>query len=96
MFLILGIMREIWAWLSEEQGRGTVSGELVNFMGTVNEKVYREFNVWENTFGALNTEPLWYNWAKRTMGGLQDAIMGERSLVQAATSSVGALEMFKK
>lgn len=45
LFLILGIMREIWAWLSEEQGRGTVSGELVNFMGTVNEKVYREYNV---------------------------------------------------
>ncbi len=53
MVLILGIMAEIWKALGEDEERGTVSGELTNFMGAVNEKVLREYNVWDNTFGAL-------------------------------------------
>ena len=95
LFLILGIMREIYKWLTEEQGRGTVSGELINFMGVVNEKVFREYNVWENTFKALNTEPLWVDWTRRSFKGLQDFVTGDKTLAQAATLSVGALEFLK-
>ena len=88
-------MREIYKWLTEEQGRGTVSGELINFMGVVNEKVFREYNVWENTFKALNTEPLWVDWTRRSFKGLQDFVTGDKTLAQAATLSVGALEFLK-
>ena len=76
--------------------RGTVSGELKAFMGTVNTKILREFDVWDNTFGALNTEPVFLSWGIRSANNIMDAFTSNKELGKLAANSIGALEHLKE
>ena len=105
LFLVLGMMRELWKWLFGLDDRGKVdasknaavqAGVLGEVMYTVNNKVFREYNVWENTFGAISTEPLWLNWTQRTFKDLRDTLTGQKDLTQLAAKSIGALEMMRE
>lgn len=64
-------------------------------MDSVNTKVLREFDVYDNTFGAINSEPLMLAWATRAMDGLNKVFKGDADLNQLLTRSVGAFEFLK-
>lgn len=95
IFILLGIIREIFKNLSKEQGRDSMSGEMLHFMTTVNTKVLNEYNIWDNTFGAIRTEPLFLSWGVRTGENFKDVIEGDKSLSRALGSTVGAFELLK-
>ena len=95
IFILLGIMREIFGNLVKENGRDSVSGELLYFMDTVNTKVLNEYNVWDNTLGAINTEPLALSWGVRTAENIKDVIEGDKAFSRALGQSVGAFEWLK-
>lgn len=95
IWLMFMMMRAIWQNISEEQDRGSFSGELVNFMQNVNEKVYNEYDLLKNTFFAIQTEPLFLGWGLRAAKSMQNVLTGDLSLQRALTQNIGALEMFK-
>lgn len=95
ILILLGIMREIFRNLMKDNGRDSVSGELLYFMDTVNTKVLNEYDVWDNTLGAINTEPLALSWGVRTAGNIKDVLEGDKALSRALGQSVGAFEWLK-
>lgn len=95
IFMILGIMRAIYDSMKDSTERGTFSGETVAFMDAVNTKVLNEYNLWNNTFGALSSEPAWLSWSLGAMQNVGDVIQGDKTLGKAAAQSIGMFEMLR-
>lgn len=58
VFLLLGLLKAMLDAIIAEQGTEGVSGELLQFSATVNKKVLTEYNVFNSTLGAVNSEPV--------------------------------------
>lgn len=95
IYFMLWIMRALYNNITKEHGRDSLSGEALHFMNVVNTKVLNEYDVWDNTFGAINTEPLFLSWGVRAMEGVHSAVTGNRSLRQILGQNVGALEFLR-
>lgn len=61
IYMLLWIIKALYNNITEEQGRDSLSGETLHFMNTVNTKVLHEYDVFGNTFNAINTEPLFFS-----------------------------------
>ena len=61
VLMILGLLSLLYNSLKEEQGRGNLSGELINFMDNVNTRMFREHDLYDSTIGAISPEPIWMN-----------------------------------
>lgn len=96
IFILLGIIKAIFDNLVAENGRDSFSGEALYFMDTVNDKVLNEYDVWNNTLGAINTEPLFLSWGVRVSQNIQSVFEGNESLKRALGQSIGALEFLKE
>jgi hypothetical protein len=64
-------------------------------MDTVNNKVLNEYNVWDNTFGAIKTEPLVLSWGQRVGQNIQSAFNGNKTLKEILAYNIGMFEAFK-
>ena len=95
IYMILSIMRAIYDSMKDSTERGTFSGETVAFMDAVNTKVLNEYNLWNNTFGALSSEPAWLSWSLGAMQNVGDVIQGDKTLGKAAAQSIGMFEMLR-
>lgn len=58
MFMLLAIMKAILDGIIEESGTEGLSGTLLNMSSAVNNKVLNEYNVYQSTLGAVNSEPV--------------------------------------
>jgi hypothetical protein len=96
VFILLGIIKAIFENLKQENGRDSLSGEALHFMDTVNNKVLNEYNVWENTFGAINTEPLFLSWGQRVGQNIQSAFNGNKTLKEILAYNIGMFEALKE
>lgn len=96
VFILLGIIKAIFENLKQENGRDSLSGEALHFMDTVNNKVLNEYNVWDNTFGAINTEPLFLSWGQRVGQNIQSAFNGNKTLKEILAYNIGMFEAFKE
>ena len=57
MMMILGIFKAIFDASVEETGGKGLEGQTAVFAQNVNKKVLSETNIWQNTLGAIKTEP---------------------------------------
>jgi len=96
IFIMLGIMKAIIDQLIAEKGTDGLSGSLLNLTGRVNNKVLNEYNVWQSTLGAVNTEPVFLSWSKKMSTDIWDSISGDREIMDVMTRNIGAAEVFKK
>jgi hypothetical protein len=64
-------------------------------MDRVNTKVLTEFNLWNNTFGAINAEPAWMSWGLQVGQNIQSVFTGNKDFQKALGQSVGMFEMLK-
>jgi hypothetical protein len=51
--------------------------------------------LWDNTFGAIQTEPVFLAWGKRTANNVLGIVKGDKTLSRALGQSVGAFEILK-
>ena len=93
--ILLGIIKAMIDAMIAENGRDSVPSELLAFLGTVNNKVLNEHMLWDNTFGAIQTEPVFLAWGKRTANNVLGVVTGDKTLSRALGQSVGAFEILK-
>jgi hypothetical protein len=58
LFIMLAILKALFDNYIKDNGTDGVDGELIKFMSVVEKKVLNEYNVYNNTLGAINTEPV--------------------------------------
>jgi hypothetical protein len=61
----------------------------------INNKVLNEYNIWQSTLGAVNTEPVFLSWGKKAGGDIWDAVTGDKEIMDVMTRNIGAAEVFK-
>ena len=95
IFILLGIAKAMWDAIVEENGTEGLSGNAIQFGATVNKKVLNEYNVWQSTLGAINTEPVFLSWGKKLGGDIGSMINGDKDIIDVMSRNVGAAEIFK-
>lgn len=92
MLLIFGMIKAIFDAFVDENGTEGISGNTAQFMQTVSKKVLNEANLWQNTLGAINTEPAFYSFGTKVAGDVQDVFTGDKSFNQLISKNVKAAE----
>lgn len=95
MFVMLGIFLAILKAIIAEKGTDGIDGELLKFADALTTKVYRESNVFNNTLGAVSTEPVAVSWITRVYQDLNSAMEGNKTIDEVLGRNVGALEFLK-
>ena len=95
IFILLGIAKAMWDAIIAENGTEGLSGSAIKFGATVNKKVLNEYNVWQSTLGAINTEPVFLSWGKKLGGDIWSMINGDKDIIDVMSRNVGAAEIFK-
>ena len=96
MFLLMSLVKFMIDALIEENGTDGLSGELLQFSSAVSTKVLRETNVFNNTFGAVNLEPVSLSYMLRLGRDMGSVMYGNKGIQQLLGSNVGATEFLKE
>ena len=57
MFIMLGVIKALLDGIIAENGTDGIDGELLKFGAALDKKVLNEYNLYQSTLGAINTEP---------------------------------------
>jgi len=95
MAIIAGIIKAILGNIIADEGTDGLSGNVLNFAATVNQKVLRETNIYQNTLGALNSEPVFLNYGQKLATDLQSMMLGDKSVQEVMGRDIGAFEFLK-
>lgn len=95
MFVMFVIFTMIFKAFRESSGDSGLSSDLLKFGEAVSNKVANEQNLWDSTFGALDTDVMTLQWWNRTGNNMLGVVKGNKTILEAAGSSVGALEFLK-
>jgi len=87
--LILAII----AGIREEFGDDSVGDEILKFSQEVSKKVANEHNLYQNTIGAIKTEPAFFSYSTRLASDINDLLMGDKTIQKALSSNVRMFEM---
>lgn len=96
MFLLLALFKAMLDSWIDDNGDAGLSVEIMEFASSVNNKVLNEHNIWQSTLGALSTDPAWASWGSKLGSDIGSVLEGNKTFMDAASRSVGALEMFKE
>lgn len=96
MLLLMGLLKAMFDGLIEENGTEGLSGELLQFGQTATTKVLRETNIFQNTFGAVNLEPISLSYVQRLSKDIEGFLMGNKAITDLLGSNVGMLEFWKE
>jgi hypothetical protein len=61
----------------------------------INNKILSEYNVWNSTFGSINSEPIFMQWSKKLAMDTWDTISGDKELMDLMTRNFGFAEVLK-
>lgn len=92
MVLLFGMMKAIYDGWIAENGTDGIDGRTVEFMASVNKKVLSEGNLWNNTLGALKTEPVFWAWGTKTATDVHSVLWGNKTFEQLMNKD---LKMFE-
>ncbi len=95
ILILLGIIKAIFDGLKQDTQKGTVEGEILYFMDAVNNKVINEQQIWNNTFGAISTEPIFLSWGNRFASNFLSVVNDNKEFSKALGQSIGMFEMIK-
>ena len=95
LFLLLGLLKAMFDALVAENGTEGLSGNLLKFSAAVNTKVLNEYNVYNSTLGAVNSEPVFMSWGKKVGNDIWSVVGGEKTFTDALSHDVGAFEFMK-
>lgn len=95
IFLLLALVKVMLDAMIAENGTEGLAGSLLNMSSSIEKKVLREYNIYESTLGAVNSEPVFLSWGKKMSGDIWDALSGEREITEVMTRNIGAAEVFK-
>lgn len=57
IFIMLGVIKALLDGIIAENGTDGIDGELLKFASALDKKVLNEYNLYQSTLGAINTEP---------------------------------------
>lgn len=86
------LIKLISAW-REEIGDDGVGQDLLKFSQVVSTKVLNEHNLYQNTFGAVHSEPAFISYATKAAGNVYDVLMGDKQFTKALSSNIRAFEL---
>ena len=95
IFILMALAKMFFDAYVAENGTEGVDGALVKFMAEAQRKVYNESNVFNNTLGAINTEPVFMSWGLRVGGDMLSLFEGNKELMDVVSRNVGAAEFMK-
>lgn len=93
IFILLGITAKILEGIIEEKGKSGLSGTVLGFSDDLNKKILSQYNIWESTFGAINTEPLFLSWGKRFSSSMKSVLDGNTDITDALSKNTGFAEV---
>ena len=95
MLIMFSLFASLFQAYKKENGTEGMSRELIDFGEAISKKVAAEQNMFMNTFGALNSEPAWLSWSRRVAVNFGDVLEGNKTILDAASRNIGALEPFR-
>lgn len=96
MFIMLGVIKALLDGIIAENGTDGIDGELLKFGAALDKKVLNEYNLYQSTLGAINTEPAFVSWGKKVGTDMMSVVNGNKTLTEAMGRDVGALEFLKE
>lgn len=95
MYIMFSLFALMFGTLKKENPDG-MSNELMKFGESLSQKVAREQNILDNTFGAIRSTPAWLSWSKRFANDMLEVLEGDKTVKTAAARNFGSLEMFRE
>ena len=92
MMLVFGMIKALFDAFIEENGPEGISGNTAQFMSSVSKKVLSEANMYENTLGALKTEPAFVSYSTRVATDVLDVFNGDRTVNNMLARNVRMFE----
>ena len=92
MMLIFGTIKALFDAFVEENGSEGIAGNTAQFMSSVSKKVLSEANMYENTLGAIKTEPAFVSYSTRVANDVLDVINGDKEINNALSRNIRMFE----
>ena len=96
MMLIFGLIKALLDAFIEENGTDGISGNTALFMQSATKKVLTEANMYENTLGALRTEPAFISAGTRLASDIADVITNDRTIQSLTSRNFRAAEFWQE
>ena len=80
MMIIFGIIAALWKGFISENGDDGIEGSTAKFMYNINNKVLSEANVWQNTLGAIKSDPAFISFGQRLAKDMKGSILEDKDL----------------
>jgi hypothetical protein len=77
-------------------GRDSVGGELLAFAEATSKKILHEQNLFQNTVGAIRTEPAFYTYTTQVAGDIEDLIMGDTNFRNSLSKNLKMFEFLQE
>lgn len=95
MVLFWGFIVALIKGYAADFGDDSVGKDLLRFAESVSSKVLNEQNLFDNTLGAINTEPAFYSYTTRVASDIGDLIMGDKSFRSALSKNLKMFEFIR-
>jgi hypothetical protein len=96
MWLFFSLLSKlIKGWIADNGTEG-LTGETMEFFYEVDNKILNESKVFDNTFGALRSQPAFWTYSTRAVGDLYDFLKGDRTTQQLISKNIRAFEFWNE
>ena len=97
MFILSGLVAAMLNAILADEGTeiDAISGANLKFAASAAKKIHNETNVFNNTLGAIKTEPVFLAWGKRAGGDMLDVLQGDSTITEFLGYNVGATEFLR-
>jgi hypothetical protein len=92
MILFFGFIRMLIQAFKEDFGEDSIGYDLLRFSESVSTKVLNEQNLFDNTLGAIKTEPAFFTYSTRFANDLGDLFMGDKTIRNFLSKNVKMFE----
>lgn len=92
MYLIFNLFKLLLDGAFGDNPEG-LTAEAKRFSDNVNRKIINESMLWDNTFGALRSEPAFWSYSTKVLGDVKDVIDGDKT-IQKFLTNFKATELF--
>ena len=95
MFIMFSIIKALFDAILEEDGDEGFTGYTLSAMSGIAGKIINEYNVYESTLGAIDSEPKFLSWGRKFANDAKDVLTGDKEVMDLMTRNIGAAEVFK-
>lgn len=94
MMIIFGIIVQILKGWIAENGTDGLDGKTVQFLYDVERRVLSEHNLYQNTIGAVSTEPAFLSQGMNLAVGIKDIFTKNETIQRAFSMNIHAIKDF--